>query len=59
MQTASRRKPRHAGGTLDRAAKLVAPSAEQVLMLRHCGREAGVVGASTVEIGAEGDHDDV
>ena len=51
-------KPGRAGGALDRPAKLVGPHrAEQVLVLGQRGGEARMVGASSVEVRPEGDHD--
>ena len=57
-ETVLESKPRGAGGTLDRPAKLVdLHRPEQVLVLGQRGCEARMVGASPVEVGPEGDHD--
>ena len=53
-------KSRRAGGTLDRPAKLVdLHGAEQVLVFGQRGGEARMVGAASVEVRPEGDHDRV
>ena len=57
-QTGLESKPRRAGGTLDRPAKLVdLHRPEQVLVLGQRGGEARMLGAASVEVRAEGDHD--